>query len=62
MKFFNFEGEEQDIFKTLAESGVNYIRVRVWNNPYDSEGNGYGGGNNDIDTALRLESVPLNME
>lgn len=54
VKFFNFEGEEQDIFKTLAESGVNYIRVRVWNNPYDSEGNGYGGGNNDIDTAIEI--------
>ena len=54
VKFFNFEGEEQDIFKTLAESGVNYIRVRVWNNPYDSEGNGYGGGNNDIDTAVEI--------
>ena len=54
VKFFNFEGQEQDIFKTLAESGVNYIRVRVWNNPYDSEGNGYGGGNNDIDTAVEI--------
>ncbi len=54
VKFYNFEGEEQDIFKTLAESGVNYIRVRVWNNPYDSEGNGYGGGNNDIDKAVEI--------
>lgn len=54
VNFLNFEGEEQDIFKTLAESGVNYIRVRVWNNPYDSEGNGYGGGNNDIDTAVEI--------
>jgi arabinogalactan endo-1,4-beta-galactosidase len=49
--FYNENGEEQDIFKTLAENGVNYIRVRVWNNPYDSDGNSYGGGNCDVYTA-----------
>ncbi len=38
-------GQPQDIFKTLAENDVNYIRVRVWNHPYDTEGNSYGGGN-----------------
>lgn len=31
----------------LKEAGVNYVRVRVWNDPYDAKGNGYGGGNND---------------
>ena len=30
------------------------IRVRVWNNPYDSNGNGYGGGNNDVATAKKI--------
>ncbi len=49
--FYNEEGAEQDIFQTLAQNGVNYIRVRVWNNPYDENGNGYGGGNNDTATA-----------
>lgn len=43
--YYNFDGEEQDVFRTLAESGVNYIRFRVWNDPYDENGNGYGGGN-----------------
>ena len=52
--YYNFDGEEQDVFKTLAEAGVNYIRVRVWNNPYDADGNGYGGGNCDIDTAVEI--------
>ena len=37
--FYNEEGAEQDIFQTLAQNGVNYIRVRVWNNPYDENGN-----------------------
>jgi arabinogalactan endo-1,4-beta-galactosidase len=30
----NANGAQQDIFKTLADAGVNYIRVRVWNDPY----------------------------
>ena len=54
VKYYNFDGEEQDVFKTLAENGVNYIRVRVWNNPYDKDGNGYGGGNCDINTAVEI--------
>ena len=53
-KYYNYEGEEQDVFMTLAQSGVNYIRIRVWNDPYDENGNGYGGGNNDLDTAIEL--------
>ena len=54
VKYYNYEGEEQDVFMTLAQSGVNYIRLRVWNDPYDENGNGYGGGNNDLDTAIEL--------
>lgn len=53
-KYYGFDGEEQDVFKTLAEAGVNYIRLRVWNDPYDEDGNGYGGGNNDVATAIEL--------
>jgi arabinogalactan endo-1,4-beta-galactosidase len=54
VKYYNFDGEEQDVFQTLAEAGVNYIRLRVWNDPYDENGNGYGGGNNDVATAIEL--------
>lgn len=53
-KYYGYDGAEQDVFKTLAESGVNYIRLRVWNDPYDENGNGYGGGNNDVATAIAL--------
>lgn len=45
------DGTQKDLFLILREHGVNAIRVRVWNDPYDSEGRGYGGGNCDIDTA-----------
>ena len=54
VKYYNYDGEEQDVFMTLAQSGVNYIRLRVWNDPYDEDGNGYGGGNNDVETAIEL--------
>ncbi len=54
VKYYNFDGEEQDVFLTLAQAGVNYIRLRVWNDPYDENGNGYGGGNNDVATAITL--------
>lgn len=52
--YYNEKGEVQDVFQTLAEAGVNYIRIRVWNDPYDENGNGYGGGNNDVATAIVL--------
>lgn len=52
--FYNEDGKEQDIFKTLSEAGVNYIRVRIWNDPFDAQGNGYGGGNNDLETAVEI--------
>lgn len=54
VKYYNFDGKEQDVFMTLAQAGVNYIRLRVWNDPYDENGNGYGGGNNDVATAIAL--------
>ena len=52
--YYGYDGKEQDVFETLAQSGVNYIRLRVWNDPYDKNGNGYGGGNNDLTTAMKL--------
>ncbi len=51
---YNEYGNVQDIFQTLAENGVNYIRVRVWNSPYDASGNSYGAGNCDVKTAAEI--------
>lgn len=50
----NFQGKPQDLIQTLHEAGVNAIRVRVWNDPYDSQENGYGGGNCDLSTAIEI--------
>ena len=52
--FRNENGKTEDIFKLLADNGVNTIRVRVWNDPYTADGKGYGGGNNDVDTAAQI--------
>jgi arabinogalactan endo-1,4-beta-galactosidase len=54
VKFYDEAGEEQDIFTTMSEAGVNYVRVRIWNDPYDAAGNGYGGGNNDLEKAIEI--------
>ena len=57
VKYYDFDGNELDdigYFKFLASCGINYVRVRVWNDPYDSEGNGYGGGDNDLETAKKI--------
>lgn len=43
VKYYNAAGEEEDLCKILKEAGTNYIRIRVWCDPYDAEGNGYGG-------------------
>ena len=54
VKYYDFDGNETDLFRLLADNGINCIRVRVWNNPFDSEGHGFGGGNCDISTAVEI--------
>lgn len=51
---YDFDGQQQDLLKVLHDAGVNYIRVRVWNDPFDAAGNGYGGGNCTVDTAIEI--------
>lgn len=57
-KFKDATGKElekgKEFFDLLAESGVNWVRLRIWNDPYDADGNGYGGGNNDLEKAIRM--------
>ena len=46
--------EDAEFFQLLADSGVNYVRVRIWNDPYTAEGEGYGGGNSDLEKAKTI--------
>ncbi len=52
--YYDYDGTEKDVYQILAENGVNYIRVRIWNDPFDGNGNGYGGGNCDIENAIAV--------
>lgn len=46
-------GQPADLFDVLADHGITDVRVRVWNDPFDANGNGYGGG--DVDVARAVE-------
>jgi len=54
VKYYDHDGSEKDVYQILSENGINYIRVRVWNDPFDGSGNGYGGGNCDIENAITI--------
>lgn len=43
-----------DFCKFLSLNGITHVRVRVWNDPYDVNGSGYGGGNCDVATASAI--------
>ncbi|MBQ8923933.1 MAG: glycosyl hydrolase 53 family protein [Lachnospiraceae bacterium] len=61
--FKDFDGNvlsDQGFFNLLAESGVNYIRIRVWVNPTDTNGNTYGGGACDLATAKIIGTYASN--
>ena len=50
----NFAGEVEDVFKILKDNGITDIRIRIWNDPKDSNGNTYGGGNCDVANAVAI--------
>lgn len=50
-----YEGKKQiDPLKDFIANGVDLIRLRVWNNPYDENGKPYLGGTNDIANDLKI--------
>lgn len=48
----NRDGEPTDLFVLLKEAGWDTVRVRVWNDPFDEDGRGYGGGNCGVANAV----------
>ena len=54
VKYYDFDGTKKDVYQILSENGINYIRVRIWNDPFDSSGKGYGGGNCDVENAIAV--------
>ena len=63
VKYYDFDGNELDdagFFSFLKENGTNWVRIRVWNDPKDSSGNYYGGGNCDLNNAIDLGKLATN--
>lgn len=52
-RFFDY-GKNRDALDILKDYGTNLVRLRLWNDPFDEDGNSYGAGGNDIDTTLTL--------
>ncbi|MCD8195392.1 MAG: glycosyl hydrolase 53 family protein [Coprobacillus sp.] len=52
--FYDWDGNETDLITFLADNGVNYVRIRLWNDPYDEDGNSFQGGGNDLETDLKI--------
>lgn len=44
----------EDALKILQRRGVNLIRLRLWNDPYDEHGRPYGAGTNDLGRTMEL--------
>ncbi|MFH1523438.1 MAG: glycosyl hydrolase 53 family protein, partial [Chloroflexota bacterium] len=47
-------GIEEDCLKILKDHGVNWIRLRIWNDPTDENGEYLGGGNNDLEKTVEI--------
>lgn len=52
---------ESDALTILKNNGANYVRLKLWVDPYDENGNPYGGGNNDYATTLALARRAKNL-
>lgn len=55
-KYF-LDGKEIEPLDEFISNGVSYMRIRVWNNPFDEEGNPYLGGTNDLATCVKLAKL-----
>ncbi len=47
-------GRQDDAMEILKRYGMNLVRLRLWNHPFDAQGNSYGAGGDDIETVLAL--------
>ncbi len=54
-------GVSADALNILKSNGANYVRLKLWVDPYDESGNPYGGGNNDYATTLSLALRAKNL-
>lgn len=51
---YYLDGRKGDLFEILSRCGVDTVRLRIWQDPYDDKGNPYGGGGNNLQTTIEL--------
>ena len=51
---YYLDGKETDPFQLFRDNGVTILRTRIWNDPYDKDGNPYLGGTNNVDSFIEL--------
>ena len=59
-KYFD-ENVEKQCLNILKEHGVNWIRLRVWNDPKDENGNPLGGGNCNYENMTEIAKKAKNL-
>ncbi|MCD7826080.1 MAG: glycosyl hydrolase 53 family protein [Clostridiaceae bacterium] len=47
-------GKEDDLIVILKKYGINSVRLRLWNDPYDEDGRPYGAGTNDLEKTITI--------
>lgn len=52
-KFYD-QGNQKDAMEILKDYGMNLLRLRLWNHPYDEDGESFGAGTCDLATVTRL--------
>ena len=57
-RFFD-KGIEKDALEILKSYGADYVRLRLWNDPYAEDGSPYGAGNSNMDATLKLAKRSL---
>ena len=50
----NGQWVEKELFRAMADGGATHARIRIWHNPYDLNGNRYGGGTNDLENDIEI--------
>ena len=65
VKFYDFDGNEASLMKVLKDAGANWVRIKLWNDPYDADNQSYGGGVSDeasmIEAAREASSYGLKV-
>lgn len=56
------KGKQCDVFEIFKNYGINGVRLRIWNDPFDENKRPYGGGTNDLKTTVALAKRAVEKE